>query len=231
MSEHGTDPSIFWGDEEPDEPGAVDAADEAAEAASESALTPDAIEEEERYLEAVLAGQKKLDPVARLIEQFKKRDAMTLLIPPPEKGQGRQIRGTIDVHVGLFIQRLIASKRWPWKDENSFVRSAIAYMIRCARLDQDSEYSDYFRTYWEMCRRARLIQRLEDVGVLVAHVERAVRAYLLLGKSDEAVEYLTSELKVLRAEENGFNRAAMEAIERAMQEGGPATRAVWARAR
>lgn len=191
--------------------------------------TPDHLDTEKER-QSYDAAAKRPDPVARLVRDLKKRDAMELMIPPPEKGQGRQIRGTIDVHTGLFIQRLISSRRWPWKDENAFVRSAIAYMIRGAKLEHDSEYSAYFRDHWELCRRARLVQRLQDVLQVVKLLEAAVRAYLAIGKMDDAVEYLRKEMRVLQAEESEYNQAALQTLESTFKEGGPALQTVWIRA-
>jgi hypothetical protein len=189
------------------------------------------IVEEERYRAALDAVEKKkkVGMFTQVVLDAKKKNALELWVPPPDKDHGRQIRGTIDTNTGLFISRLIASKKWPWRNESDFVRSAIKSILVHEKLEDEEGYREYFSLHWEMCRRAQLVYRLKDATSLVAHLKKAVEAHLGLNQIDEAARWLRDEVAELTVQDDEFSHAVLKRLEEVMTTGGPGLMAVWRR--
>jgi len=190
------------------------------------------LEAEQRNIKALeeLEAKGRLNVFQRYELEKRREHALSSWVPPPEKGKGRQIRGTIDVNVGLFISRLIANKEGPWQDENSFVRAAISYFMSRIQFDEDKEYKGYFKLHWDVCRRAQLLRKLTDVAGAVKQIEGAVRAYLELQEIDEAAGYLRGEIARFTVAGSDYGRLALKKLEQTFTTGGPGMLAVWRRA-
>jgi len=160
---------------------------------------------------------------------MRKKDALKFWVPPPERDKGRQIRGSIDTTSGLFISSLIQSKKWCWKNEGDFVRSAVNCLIEQVGMDKHGEYKEYFSMMWEMCAEAQLIHRLKDVASTVAHLVKAVEAHLGLGEVDEAATWLKKKMDTLTVKDDNFSQMVLKKLEETMTNGGPGLRAVWMR--
>jgi hypothetical protein len=123
------------------------------------------------------------------------KDPYDFLVPPPAPKGSVSIAGRVDVALKSHISHVIASQKFPFKNESDLVRAAVyRFMDRDIAPFLDQNIQDDFRRMQEVIRQNQAIARVNAIREFCAITRKSIETLMGDGAKEAAVQvYLNAE--------------------------------------
>jgi len=132
------------------------------------------------------------DAVTRYMEQWRKKDALTMWVPAPAPGTGKSLSGpSVDSAVAAHIQRAVQSGVFPWRTVADFVRFAVMdTLARNLTLARHEGFQPTLLKIQQLHQSAVIQRRNNDVLEAVQTVLKTAHSFLALDRIESATDYV-----------------------------------------
>ena len=146
------------------------------------------------------APPPRKDALTRYMEQWQKKDALTMWVPAPAPGTGRSLSGpSVDSAVAAHVQRAVQSGVFPWRTVADFVRFAVMdTLARNLTLARHEGFQPTLLKIQQSQQRAVILRRNNDVAEVVQTILKTAQSFLALDRIESATDYLRVELRSYR---------------------------------
>ena len=121
------------------------------------------------------------------VDKSKASDPYDFLVPAPASKTSLSVAGRVDAALKRQMAQVLASHRFPYKNESDLVRAAVFwFMARVVAPHLDKPVQDEVRLSVELVHQAQQIARLNNATDFCQRTRQAIEVLMWEGAHDEA---------------------------------------------